>query len=67
MGYRVLVTGGAGFVGSHSVLELLQAGHEVVCVDNLVNAAAGEGDGALPVALQRVSHTEAYSFISMSG
>jgi len=35
---RILVTGGAGYIGSHAVLELLQAGHDVVVVDNLVNS-----------------------------
>lgn len=34
----VLVTGGAGFIGSHTVLELLDAGHEVVVIDNLANS-----------------------------
>jgi UDP-glucuronate decarboxylase len=33
-GQRVLVTGGAGFLGSHLCDKLLQAGHEVLCVDN---------------------------------
>ncbi|KQN35724.1 UDP-glucose 4-epimerase [Sphingomonas sp. Leaf407] len=33
---KVLVTGGAGYIGSHAVLALLDAGHEVVVVDNLV-------------------------------
>ena len=36
----VLVSGGAGFIGSHTVIELLQAGYEVVVVDDLSNASA---------------------------
>lgn len=35
----VLVTGGAGFIGSHTCVELLNAGYEVVVVDNLVNSS----------------------------
>jgi len=35
----ILVTGGAGFIGSHTVVELQQAGEEVVVVDNLYNAS----------------------------
>jgi len=36
---RVLVTGGAGFLGSHLCDRLLEAGHDVVCVDNLFTGA----------------------------
>jgi len=43
---RVLVTGGAGYIGSHTCVELLAAGHEVVVVDNLHNSK--------PAALERV-------------
>jgi len=35
---RILVTGGAGFIGSHTCVELQQAGHELVVVDNLCNS-----------------------------
>lgn len=38
MPQHVLVTGGAGFIGSHTCLALLQAGYEVTVVDNLINA-----------------------------
>jgi len=34
----LLVTGGAGYIGSHACVELLRAGHEVVVVDNLCNS-----------------------------
>lgn len=51
---RVLVTGGAGFIGSHTVVELMAAGHEAVVVDNLSNSQAsvirriGELTGSAP-------------------
>ncbi len=43
----VLVTGGAGFIGSHTVVELIQAGHRPVVLDNLSNAS--------PESLRRVA------------
>ena len=38
MQHKILVTGGAGFIGSHTIIELVNAGHEVVIIDNLVNS-----------------------------
>lgn len=35
---KVLVTGGAGYIGSHTCVELLSAGYEVIVVDNLINS-----------------------------
>lgn len=35
---KVLVTGGTGFIGSHTCVELLSAGHEVIIIDNLYNS-----------------------------
>ena len=37
---NILVTGGAGYIGSHTVVELLNAEHQVVIVDNLCNSSA---------------------------
>jgi UDP-glucose 4-epimerase len=36
---RILVTGGTGFIGSHTTLALLEAGHDVVVLDNLANSS----------------------------
>ena len=37
---KVLVTGGAGYIGSHTCVELIEAGHEPVVIDNLCNSSA---------------------------
>ena len=36
---KVLLTGGAGYIGSHTVIEMVHAGHEVVVVDNFSNSS----------------------------
>ena len=43
MKQKVLVTGGTGYIGSHTVVELQAAGYEVVVVDNLSNSNANIG------------------------
>ena len=35
---QILVTGGTGFIGSHTVVELMRAGYEVIIADNLSNS-----------------------------
>ena len=37
---KILVTGGTGYIGSHTVVELQNAGYEVVIIDNLSNSSA---------------------------
>lgn len=42
---KILVTGGTGFIGSHTVVELQNAGYEAIIVDNLSNSTASVVDG----------------------
>jgi UDP-glucose 4-epimerase len=39
---EVLVPGGVGFIGSHCVIELINAGYEPIVVDNLSNSSLGK-------------------------
>lgn len=43
---KILVTGGAGFIGSHTIVELIEAGHEPIAYDNLCNSS--------PVVFERI-------------
>ena len=45
MKQTILVTGGTGFIGSHTTVELINAGYKVVIVDNLSNSKADVIDG----------------------
>jgi UDP-glucose 4-epimerase len=45
MSKKILVTGGAGYIGSHTAVELQSAGYEVVVIDNLSNSSEGVMDG----------------------
>jgi UDP-glucose 4-epimerase len=51
---QILVAGGAGYIGSHTCIELLNAGYEIVVVDNFVNSK--------PEALKRISMITGKSF-----
>lgn len=53
MPLNILITGGAGFIGSHTILELLNAGHNVISLDNGCNAYV-DSVNALPESLKRV-------------
>lgn len=48
----VLVTGGAGYVGSHTIVELLNNNFQVIAIDNLVNCFSEQNDK--PESLKRV-------------
>ena len=50
---RVVVTGGAGYIGSHTVVCLLQAGHEALILDSFANAARDVPDRIAGIAGQR--------------
>lgn len=54
MAKRVLVTGGTGYIGSHTTVELLEAGYEVVIVDNLSNSERFVLKGIQKITGQRV-------------
>ena len=42
---RVLVTGGCGYIGSHTLVDLIENGYEVICADNLLNASEAALEG----------------------
>ena len=39
----VLLTGGAGYIGTHSTIEVINAGYDAVIMDNLCNSSTGMG------------------------
>lgn len=53
MGKKILVTGGTGYIGSHTVVELQQAGYEVIIVDNLSNSNADVIEGIVKITGKR--------------
>ncbi len=56
---RILVTGGAGYIGSHTLVQLLRAQHEVLVFDNFSNSS--------PEALKRVKQLTNANLIALEG
>ena len=54
---KILVTGGTGYIGSHTAVELLQEGMEVVIIDNLSNSERKVLDGITAITGKKV-HSE---------
>ena len=59
MKQTILVTGGTGFIGSHTTVELQEAGYEVVIVDNLSNSNVQVLDGIEKITGKRPAFVEA--------
>ena len=55
---KVLLTGGAGYIGSHTAVECLEAGHEVVVFDNLSNSSAKSLDRVVQIAGKQVEFVQ---------
>lgn len=53
---RILVTGGCGYIGSHTIVDLLQVGNDVVSLDNLINSSENVLDGIERITGQRVKN-----------
>lgn len=54
----ILVTGGAGFIGSHTCVELLQAGYDVVVIDNLCNSSKEALDRVMEITGKKLKFYE---------
>lgn len=53
---KVLVTGGCGYIGSHTVVDLIENGFEVISIDNLSNAEASVMDGVAAITGKKVKN-----------
>lgn len=58
MAQKILVTGGTGYIGSHTVVELQNAGYDVVIIDNLSNSTIGVLDGIEAITGRRPDFVE---------
>lgn len=62
---KILVTGGTGYIGSHTVVELQQKGFEVVIVDNLSNSEANVVDSIASISGTR-PHFEQFDLVDQA-
>ena len=53
---KVLVTGGAGYIGSHTIVDLMDKGYDVISVDNYINSAPSTYDQIKSITGQEVTH-----------
>lgn len=56
---RILVTGGLGYIGSHTIVDLLDAGYDIVSLDNLSNASPEVIDGIQAITGKRIQNIKA--------
>lgn len=56
MGNKILVTGGCGYIGSHTLVDLIDNGFEVISIDNLSNSSASILDNVARITGQRVQN-----------
>ena len=63
----VLISGGAGYIGSHTAVELIQAGYDVVIVDNLSNSEMAAVEGVRQITGVNVLHGVALRYFNPVG
>ena len=63
-GKSILVTGGGGYIGSHTIVELLKEDFEVIVVDNFVNSIKGKQDQTIDYCQLNSSRPGLVNFIN---
>jgi UDP-glucose 4-epimerase len=53
---KILITGGAGYIGSHTCVELLNAGHDLVVFDNFCNSRAETLERVSRITAKPITH-----------
>ncbi len=56
MGQKILVTGGAGYIGSHTIVDLIENGYEVVSIDSFLNATPSVFEGIKNITGQKIKN-----------